>query len=137
MADPVLAAEVIRRLRSLGVTIAVDDFGTGHSSLAQATRLPVDQLKIDQSFIRDMEEDPAALAVVETIIDLGRRLGLGVVAEGVETELSVSVLRDLGCKIAQGFYLAAPMPAAAFDAWAASGASVALMSRVAGADAPD
>lgn len=137
MADPVLAADVMRRLRSLGVTIAVDDFGTGHSSLAQATRLPVDQLKIDQSFIRDMEEDPAALAVVETIIDLGRRLGLGVVAEGVETELAVSVLRDLGCKIAQGFYVAAPMPAAAFDAWAASGTSVALMSRVAGADAPD
>ncbi|MCU1355408.1 MAG: putative Diguanylate cyclase/phosphodiesterase [Acidimicrobiales bacterium] len=120
MDDPALAASVMGELRALGVSIAVDDFGTGHSSLAQLTRLPVDQLKIDRSFVLDMETDAAGLAVVQTIVDLGQRLGLGIVAEGVETAANVQALRSMGCATAQGYYYARPMAPAAFEAWIAS-----------------
>jgi diguanylate cyclase len=93
------------------VSIAIDDFGTGFSSLAQLQRLPVDEIKIDRSFVRDMEHDSQDAAIVRSTIDLGRNLGLRVTAEGVESESVRRALLELGCDYAQGFHLGVPLPA--------------------------
>jgi diguanylate cyclase (GGDEF)-like protein len=119
MTDPGHATDVLTQLRALGISISVDDFGTGHSSLAQLTRIPADQLKIDRQFVLDMETDASALAVVQTIVDLGNRLGLEIVAEGIETAANRQALRAMGCTTGQGYFYARPMPAAAFDTWIA------------------
>lgn len=110
MADPERAIVALERLRQIGVRLAVDDLGTGYSSLAYLQRLPIDEIKIDRSFLEDFGE-PSAQAVVGTIVDLGHRLGKQVVAEGVEVVESLEVLRRLGCDTAQGFWIARPMPA--------------------------
>ena len=94
MASPGRAAEVMRRLRAIGVKISIDDFGTGHSSLAYLTTLPNDELKVDKSFIQAMSTDPNAETVVRAIVDLARSLQLDVVAEGVETNEDADVLRE-------------------------------------------
>ena len=117
MTDPALATTVMTDLRALGLSISIDDFGTGHSSLAQLTRLPVDQLKIDRSFVLDMETQSSGLVVVQTIVDLGQRLGLEIVAEGVETTANLTALRAMGCTTGQGYYFARPMAVQAFEAW--------------------
>jgi len=106
MADPERASVVIGRLRSAGIGVALDDFGTGESSLALLTRLPVDCLKIDQSFVAGIAASPADLAVVRLVVGLGRELGLDVVAEGVETEAQRDALMALGCGSGQGTLLA-------------------------------
>jgi diguanylate cyclase (GGDEF)-like protein len=98
-------------LRSLGVRISIDDFGTGYSSLAYLRELPLDELKIDRSFVTPVAEDAAAAAIVASVVSLGHALGLLVVAEGVETAAQLATLRDLGCDLAQGFYLARPSAA--------------------------
>jgi diguanylate cyclase (GGDEF)-like protein/PAS domain S-box-containing protein len=98
----------LRRLRELGVRLAIDDFGIGYSSLAYLRRFPVDDLKIDKSFIAGVPEDEDALSVVRTIVQLGRSLGLRVVAEGVETAAQYLALRTLGADLVQGFYMARP-----------------------------
>jgi len=95
----------------MGISIALDDFGTGFSSLSQLQQLPVDEIKIDRSFVTHMETDRNDLALVRSIIDLGRNLGLLVTAEGVETSTVRRTLRDLGCDFAQGFHLSRPVPA--------------------------
>jgi diguanylate cyclase (GGDEF)-like protein len=105
------AIKHLRDLRSLGVRISIDDFGTGYSSLAYLRTLPLDELKIDRSFVTPVADDPSAAAIVESVVRLGHALGLVVVAEGVETAAQLSTLRDLGCDLAQGFYLARPAPA--------------------------
>jgi predicted signal transduction protein with EAL and GGDEF domain len=105
------AVKHLRELRSLGVRISIDDFGTGYSSLAYLRTLPLDELKIDRSFVTPVADDPSAAAIVESVVRLGHALGLLVVAEGVETAAQLSTLRDLGCDLAQGFYLARPAPA--------------------------
>jgi diguanylate cyclase (GGDEF)-like protein len=120
MEDPGRSIETMRAIRDLGVHVAVDDFGTGQSSLAYLTSLPVDRLKIDMSFVRGMETDPTAEAVVRTIHGLGRDLGLEVVAEGVETIANVESLRAMGCDVAQGYFYARPMPPEQFDQWRVS-----------------
>ena len=123
MADPHRAITILERLRELGVRLSLDDFGTGHSSLAYLKRLPLDEVKIDRSFVIGMSEDANDAAIVRTTIDLARNLGLEVVAEGVETE---AILRDLGalsCDVAQGFFLSRPLPAAELDGWLAARAS--------------
>jgi diguanylate cyclase (GGDEF)-like protein len=111
MADPERARTALTRLRDLGVRIAVDDFGTGYSSLAYLKELPVNELKIDRSFVRDVCAGGADLAIVESIVDLAHKLGLTVVAEGIEDAATRDVLARLGCDQAQGYYFARPMPA--------------------------
>ena len=109
-------AAQLRNLRHLGVRVALDDFGTAYSSLTQLQRLPLDVLKIDQSFIRDLVAHKTCGAeIVKTVIALGRSLGLVVVAEGVETRAQLELLRGLGCHEVQGYYLARPQPAAALS----------------------
>jgi diguanylate cyclase (GGDEF)-like protein len=117
MADPRRAMAILERLRALGVKLSLDDFGTGHSSLSYLKRLPLDEVKIDRSFVMGMTDDDNDAAIVRTTIDLARNLGLEVVAEGVETEAIMRNLSDLSCDVAQGFYLSKPLPAADLDGW--------------------
>jgi diguanylate cyclase len=117
MVDPERSGEVLGDLRSLGVRIAVDDYGTGYSSLAYLQRLEVDELKLDKSFVLPMLEDQGAGAIVRTTIDLAHSLGLRLVAEGVETEAHLRELARLGCDLAQGYHLSRPLPAADLTPW--------------------
>lgn len=117
LADVARVAELIRECAALGVDFALDDFGTGYSSLAYLKHLPVRQLKIDKSFVRDMLVDRDDLAIIEGIVGLARVFGLEVVAEGVETAEQAHALVALGCPIVQGFLIATAMPAAEFAGW--------------------
>ena len=117
MADPVRATEVLDRLRGLGVRLSLDDFGTGHSSLAYLKRLPLDEVKIDRSFVAGMAEDENDAVIVRSTIDLARNLGLAVVAEGVESAEIMQGLAGLSCDTAQGFHISRPLPADALGAW--------------------
>jgi diguanylate cyclase len=123
MRDPERSLVVLQRLSALGVPLSVDDFGTGHSSLAYVARLPVAALKIDRAFVADLDTDTANRSIVGTTVELGHRLGLVVVGEGVEDEATLAILRALGCDLAQGFGIARPMPADAVCGWAAQHAS--------------
>jgi diguanylate cyclase (GGDEF)-like protein len=136
MDDPQRALGTLNRLSGLGFKLSIDDFGTGYSSLAYLKRLPVDELKIDKSFVLSMETDPDDAKIVRSTIDLAHNLGLTVVAEGVENAKVWDLLRELECDEAQGFHMGKPMPAADFHAWsigwiakhrARSGASAGLM----------
>jgi diguanylate cyclase (GGDEF)-like protein len=111
MADPVRARGVLEELTAMGVRVAIDDFGTGYSSLAHLRQLPVSEIKIDKSFVLNMSGDENDAVIVRSIIDLARNLGLGVVAEGVETHEVWTMLSELGCQHAQGFYLCRPVSA--------------------------
>ena len=111
MADPSGSMEVLTRLNSMGIGLSIDDFGTGYSSLAYLTRLPVDEIKIDKSFVLAMISDENDAVIVRSTIELGRNLGLRVVAEGVESEEVWNLLVDLGCHLAQGYYYSRPIPA--------------------------
>jgi diguanylate cyclase (GGDEF)-like protein len=124
MTDPDRSLTALGALSAAGVRVALDDFGTGYSSLSYLKRLPVDELKIDRSFVFEMGTDPADAAIVQTAIDLGRRLGIGVAAEGVEDEATLRRLTDFGAMTAQGFHIARPMPAADLEAWLAAGGFV-------------
>ena len=108
---PVL--ETMHALQALGVSITLDDFGTGHASLSYLRRFPFDKLKIDKSFIRNLQEDPQSAAIVDAVLRLSNRLGLNVVAEGVETPAQLAILRELACPLIQGFLRGRPMPAEA------------------------
>jgi diguanylate cyclase (GGDEF)-like protein len=120
MTDPERALPVLRKLHELGVRIAVDDFGTGYSSLAYLRRLPVDEVKIDKSFVLGLASDLGDLAVVRAIVELGHSLGLGVVAEGVEQDATRDQLVEMGCDVAQGFLISRPLAPDRFDAWLAA-----------------
>jgi diguanylate cyclase (GGDEF)-like protein len=117
MADRGRARDVLTVLRELGVQIAVDDFGTGYSSLAYLRELPIDELKLDRSFVFPMAGDARAAALVESTINLAHSLGLRMVAEGVEDQPTFSELTRYGCDQIQGFYVSRPVPAAEFDHW--------------------
>ncbi len=102
-------------LKSSGVGCALDDFGTGYSSLSYLTRMPIDQLKIDRTFVGEVLTDPSAAAIVKTIMALGQNLGLDVIAEGVETREQKQFLADAGCRSYQGYYFSRPLPLAEFE----------------------
>jgi diguanylate cyclase (GGDEF)-like protein len=116
-ADPVRAAKVLEELARMGFTLSIDDFGTGHSSLSRLRHLPVNELKIDRSFVMDMASQEDDTAIVRSIIDLGRNLGLRVVAEGVEQPETLGRLKALGCDVAQGFCLSRPISATELTKW--------------------
>ncbi|SEK05590.1 putative bifunctional diguanylate cyclase/phosphodiesterase [Paraburkholderia diazotrophica] len=117
MDDPNHAIETLDRLHALGIRLAVDDFGTGYSSLSYLKRMPVDELKIDKSFVMAMTHHKDDETIVRSTIDLAHNMGLKVVAEGVETEDVLGRLRDLGCDLVQGFHLSRPLPPSRLEAW--------------------
>jgi EAL domain-containing protein (putative c-di-GMP-specific phosphodiesterase class I) len=117
MADPVRAIALLHQLRGLGVRLSVDDFGTGYSSLSYLTRLPVHEVKIDRSFVIGLRDRTDDAAIVRAIVDLGRHLGLQVVAEGVEDRETWDLLDQMGCDLVQGWHLARPMPLAELLPW--------------------
>src|SRR5262249_18679640 len=96
---------------------AVDDFGTGYSSLSYLRSLPVHEVKIDQSFVQGMATDPGDLAIVRAVVDLARHFGLTAVAEGVESELTLALLEEVGCDVGQGYLFSRPLPYERFEAW--------------------
>lgn len=108
--QPEIAKEKLQACRNLGMGVSIDDFGTGYSSLSYLYYFPIETLKIDQSFIRALEEDERSRELVRSIIGLGRSMGMNVTAEGVEGQNEAAILRDLGCDSAQGYYFARPMP---------------------------
>jgi diguanylate cyclase len=126
LADPVRAALALSQLDAFGVKISLDDFGTGQTSLRYLTSLPIDELKIDMSFVTDMLENPSHAAIVNAIIDLGHNLGLRVVAEGIETREVFRALHDSGCDLAQGFLLSRPMPVGDLPRFLAAVADISL-----------
>ncbi|HEX2061259.1 MAG TPA: EAL domain-containing protein [Thermoanaerobaculia bacterium] len=117
MADPAHALAILSMLQSMGVRLSVDDFGTGYSSLTHLRELPIDEIKIDKSFVMGMTRSEADAAIVRTVIDLGHNLGKQVCAEGVEDETTWHRLRVLGCDLAQGYWIARPLPAAELMQW--------------------
>jgi diguanylate cyclase (GGDEF)-like protein len=117
MADPARATEILDRLSAMGIKLAIDDFGTGYSSLSQLKRLPVHEIKIDKSFVLGMGADKDDRVIVQSTIDLGRNLGLGTVAEGVEDEATLVELGRLGCNFAQGYYMSRPISSEDLTAW--------------------
>lgn len=119
MDDPVRALATLDKLAAMDISLSIDDFGTGYSSLTYLKRLPVSELKIDQSFIFKMAQDDSDKKIVQSTIDLGHNLGLKVVAEGVEDLPVWRLLQTMGCDFGQGYYMARPMPANDFVAWLA------------------
>jgi EAL domain-containing protein (putative c-di-GMP-specific phosphodiesterase class I) len=117
MSDPERVLATVVRLNALGVQLSVDDFGTGYSSLANLRQMPIDELKIDRSFVSPMLQDESDLIIVRSTINLGHDLGLRVIAEGVEDEETLRRLANLGCDLAQGYHVSRPMPAPQFGLW--------------------
>ncbi len=117
MDDPNHAIETLNRLHALGIRLAVDDFGTGYSSLAYLKRMPVDELKIDKSFVMGMTEHKDDETIVRSTIDLAHNMGMKVVAEGVENEAVLSRLKELRCDLVQGYYLTRPLPPVKLETW--------------------
>ncbi|MEA2400088.1 MAG: hypothetical protein QOK00_491 [Thermoleophilaceae bacterium] len=117
LTDPVRTKAILEEFAAMGVRLAIDDFGTGYSSLGYLKRLPINQIKIDRSFVMAMATNEDDATIVRSTIDLGRNLGLSVVAEGVETEPIWNSLRELGCTMAQGYFLSRPVPPADLASW--------------------
>jgi diguanylate cyclase (GGDEF)-like protein/PAS domain S-box-containing protein len=113
--DIAYSISVMKGLQDLGVKVSIDDFGTGYSSLSYLRNLPIDTLKIDQSFINNLHDDPSDIAIVKAIITMGQGLDVKVVAEGVETDEQINILRDLNCHYAQGYYIQKPLESKAFE----------------------
>ena len=112
MADVTASARLLGRLRDLGIRVSLDDFGIGHASLAYLKDLPVDAIKVDRIFIRNLSRDQADWGIVQAAVALARNLGLEIVAEGVEDRTAMALLREMGCDVVQGYLLSRPLPAA-------------------------
>jgi EAL domain-containing protein (putative c-di-GMP-specific phosphodiesterase class I) len=112
--DSRTVADVLKELRDIGVLLALDDFGTGYSSLSHLRRFPIDALKIDQSFVRDLTLDEDDAGIVTAVIGMGKSLHMRVVAEGVETREQLEILQEQGCPQGQGYYFCRPVPAEEF-----------------------
>jgi EAL domain-containing protein (putative c-di-GMP-specific phosphodiesterase class I) len=117
LVDRARAVEVLQALRSTGVQVSIDDFGTGYSSLSNLRDLPVDHLKIDRSFVTGMIESAADASIVNSTIDLASKLGIASIAEGVETEAVYRRLEQVGCDLAQGYWIKPPAPADEITEW--------------------
>jgi diguanylate cyclase (GGDEF)-like protein/PAS domain S-box-containing protein len=117
IADPAKALNILERLHDGGVRLSIDDFGTGYSSMSYLKRLPVDELKVDRSFVGGMITSAEDAALVRSVVDLGHNLGMEVVAEGVEDPLTTTALAELNCDVAQGFHFAQPAPASEMAVW--------------------
>jgi EAL domain-containing protein (putative c-di-GMP-specific phosphodiesterase class I) len=117
MADPIRALKVIGRLHDLGVQVIIDDFGTAYSSLVHLAQLPIDQIKIDRSFVASMTINREDALIARTVIDLGHNFSLSVVAEGVETQDAWEALQQLGCDLAQGYFVGTPLPSQQVIEW--------------------
>lgn len=117
MEDPASALKLLQSLRATGIEISIDDFGTGHSSLAYLQRFPINELKIDRSFVIDINDQPATQRLVKTIIEMGQGLGLHVIAEGIETEAERATLQQLGCDAMQGYLASRPLHGASLQIW--------------------
>jgi len=117
MDDPKRACEALKRLAKLGVRLSVDDFGTGYSSLAQLKRMPVQEMKIDKSFVLELPTNPNDTVIVRSTINLAHSMGLEVVAEGIEDAQTLSLLQGWGCDFGQGYFLSKPLPAPQLEAW--------------------
>jgi diguanylate cyclase (GGDEF)-like protein len=117
MIDPTRAASVLGLLRDLGISVAIDDFGTGYSSLAYLRRLQIDELKIDKSFVADLAHDEGDAVIVRSTIEMGHNLGLRVVAEGVEDDVALQLLRGWKCDVVQGYGISRPLPLPAVLPW--------------------
>jgi EAL domain-containing protein (putative c-di-GMP-specific phosphodiesterase class I) len=120
MADPHRAITLLKQLNTMGVRLSVDDFGTGYSSLSYLKRLPVQEVKIDRSFVTELTVNSEDFAIVRSIVDLGTNLGLEIVAEGVEDAPTQELLRSIGCTRLQGWHIGHPMPIGEATAWLAS-----------------
>lgn len=117
MTDPKRARKTLQQMSDMGIRLSIDDFGTGYSSLSYLKQLPVNEIKIDRSFVIEMNEDDDDLAIVRATIDLAHNMGLRVVAEGVENEETLAALKAHDCDIAQGFYISKPLDVSDFSAW--------------------
>jgi EAL domain-containing protein (putative c-di-GMP-specific phosphodiesterase class I) len=117
MIDPVRGAQLLAELHGMGLKISVDDFGTGYSSLAHLRRLPVDQIKIDRSFVQEMAGNTEDVHIVQSVVELGHSLGMHVVAEGVEDQQAMQLLAGMGCDLVQGYHVSRPLPPDDFLVW--------------------
>jgi EAL domain-containing protein (putative c-di-GMP-specific phosphodiesterase class I) len=117
MLDPNQVIEILGQLSAMGLTLSIDDFGTGHSSLVYLKRLPVHTLKVDKSFVIDMDTDDDNASIVHATIDLAHNMGLTVTAEGVETRAVYEMLKAMGCDYYQGYYVGEPMESAVIIDW--------------------
>jgi EAL domain-containing protein (putative c-di-GMP-specific phosphodiesterase class I) len=124
MTEPMRVRVVLDRLNALGVRLSIDDFGTGYSSLGRLRELPIQEVKIDRSFVKDLATNQGDQAVVRSAIQLGHALGLGVVAEGVEDAHTLAYLSAEGCDLVQGYFVSRPVPAAQFTEWLLASPSV-------------
>jgi EAL domain-containing protein (putative c-di-GMP-specific phosphodiesterase class I) len=126
ISDPGRSIRALEEIRRLGVTVSIDDFGTGYSSLAYLRNLPIDEVKIDRSFVAGLTSNSADRSIVESTIDLAHSLGFVVVAEGIEDEQTLDRLRSLGCDFAQGYHLGRPKRAGELHEAFTSGAAVTI-----------
>jgi EAL domain-containing protein (putative c-di-GMP-specific phosphodiesterase class I) len=111
------AIHTLHSIRSCGIRVALDDFGTGYSSLSHLSNLPLDKLKVDQSFVRRLNHENSSKAITMAIIALGKMLNLEIIGEGIETKEALDYLEEQGCKLAQGFFISRPLAAADFAVW--------------------
>lgn len=124
MADSARTADSLTQMSDAGVRISIDDFGSGQTSLGMLAVLPIAELKIDRSFVQEVQSVPEHAAIVRSMVELGHQLGLGVVAEGVETQMELSVVASTGCDVVQGYHFARPMPIDQLKPWLATASSV-------------